>query len=324
MANGTNYKLTKGKNFNYLKEMKKYEVDPAWVGDFVDQMPEQDINNYIERLGLTGKYDDPELGLLGKAGDIKKQVEAGRLKMYAGMPPSMYDAYYDLMSPSQRTTPASKGTAGYYTPRTAPTDTARALINPLQMGYENLDTAPHELGHEMIGHHIGQPKVPDLTLADKIDKGLHGYGLRGSYLTRKQGSKRYGFPADTANYRFKNWQESMYRDEHPYHPMTTDAEFKHSMVDPWLKNLSPEMTDQIAFQEYPMKYKDEATAPPTGGTPTGGDAGVEAVKNVRGWMQKNIPWMKRGEGWLPDNIYKKGNWFGDWNPDLGSIFGGDK
>ena len=26
-------------------------------------------------------------------------------------------------------------------------------------------------------------------------------------------------------------------------------------------------------------------------------------------LKENIPWMKRGEGYIPDNIYKEGSFF---------------
>ena len=203
----------------------------------------------------------------------------------------------------------SNTTGGYHKYRTAPTATARIMINPKITGRAS-DTVPHEFWHEVMGHTLGdEGQVPELSGYDKLDKASKGRLPLGNYITERQAIKKYGDEAP-------NFLKQIY--EKDYHPKTTGVEFERNIGNPWLNNMSPEMRDQIYWQEFPMKHK-EATAPLTGG-----DAGVEAVKNVRGWMKKNIPWMKRGEGWLPDNIYKQGNWFGDWDPNLGKIFFGDQ
>ena len=301
MANGTNYNLTKGKNFYYPKYLKKNEVDPLWIDAFLNTLPQEEGQKYLDDVGLSNKVTD-----------IRKEFDAGRLKMYSGMSEDAYNALGNEGAGISGYRDLSNTTGGYHKYRTAPTDTARIMINPKITGRAS-DTVPHEFWHEVMGHTLGdEGQVPELSGYDKLDKASNGRLPFGNYITERQAIKKYGDEAP-------NFLKQIY--EKDYHPKTTGVEFERNIGDPWLNNMSPEMRDQIYWQEFPMKHKEatEATAPLTGG-----DAGVEAVKNVRGWMKKNIPWMKRGEGWLPDNIYKQGNWFGDWDPNLGKIFFGDQ
>lgn len=302
MANGTNYQLTKGKNFNYPKYLKKNEVDPLWIDAFLNTLPQEEGQKYLDDVGLSNKVTD-----------IREEFDAGRLKMYSGMSTDAYNALGNEGAGISGYRNLSNTTGGYHKYRTAPTDTSRIMINPRIAGRVS-DTVPHEWWHEVMGHTLGDKnQVPELSGYDKADKASRGRLPFGNYPTDRQATKKYGDDAPT-------FLKQIY--EQDYHPKTTGVEFERNIGDPWLNNMNPEMRTQIYDQEFPMKYKNDTTAPTA--PPTGGDAGVEAVKNVRGWMQKNVPWMKRGEGWLPDDIYKQGNWFGDWNPNLGSIFGGDQ
>ena len=299
MANNA-YKMKQGKDYPYPEYLKKSEVSPLWIDAFLNTLPEDTGQKYLDDLGLDSK-----------ATDIRKEFDAGRLKMYANMHHDAYNTYGNTRGGHNHGSDLSKTTGGYYMPRTAPTDTARILINPRYAGRDS-DVVPHEFWHEVMGHTLGDKgRVPELTTYDKADKAARGWLPAGAYPTEKQAHKKYGDDAET-------FLKQIYDKDHPYHPMTTDVEFERNIGKPWLENMPLGMRGQLVDHDFPMKYDNMPSKP------TGGEAGRKAVRGVRGWLQNNVPWIKRGEGWLPDNIYKQGNWFGDWDPNLGDIFFGDQ
>ena len=277
------YKMKKGKNFEYPAYLRPYEVSQSEMNNLLKSMPEKSIDLYME-----------DLGLLGRASDIRNAVTSGRLKMYTGMPEDAYNALYANSVPSEQN--VSSRTAGYYVPRIAATDTARVMINPLNTG--GLDVVPHELGHEILGHGVNEgaryvgdvPKTPDLTKGDKLDRTLRGWSFNQSHPKKPIGG--FKSKADSLEY------NQIYHDH--YHPETTDRDYKEKFADEWFMNMSqgtrlkanmPEM-----FEKRPM--------------PSSLSKPKQAIRSVRGWLQQNVPWISKGEGWLPDDIYKKGSWFG--------------
>jgi len=300
MANGA-YKQTRGKNYDYPKYLRKNEVDPKWVGDFINTLPEEAGQQYLNDLGLLDYTN---------VSNIRKEFDAGRLKMFAGMSSDKYNAYGNR-DPNADFQDYSQTSGAMYLPRSAPDDTARIMINPKITGMQT-DAVPHEFWHELVGHKAdGQPwnegRVPKLSIYDKLDKASRGRLPFGNYPTDRQAINKYGDDAPT-------FLDQIYK--HDYHPKTTDIEFEKNIGDPWLENLSPEIRDQIQWQEFPMKHGNDTQTrsnenPLLAGTvKKDGDV----IKSVRGWIKNTVPWMKRGEGLIPDDIYKQGSWFGSKTP----------
>lgn len=276
------FKMTQGQNFQYPAYLRQYEVSQNEMNNLLKSMPEESIDSYMQ-----------ELGLLGRASDIRNAVTSGRLKMYTGMPESHYNALYQNSVPSEFN--ASDKTGGYYVPRTAMSDTARVMINPSNAG--GIYTLTHELGHEVLGHGVNEggryegdvPKTPDLTPADSLDRKLRGWSLNQSHPRRPLGG-------------FKSVADSLEHNQvynHDYHPHTTDRDFEDKFAKQWFDNMSDGTALKAASPE--LFEKRPKPAPPK--------PAQQAIRSVRGWLKENIPWMKRGEGYIPDNIYKEGSFF---------------
>ena len=274
------YKEIMGKNYKYPAYLKENEVSIDFLKDFANQMPINKINDYTS-----------ELGLLGRASDIKDKVDRGLLKVYSGMSPEKYNAFASSRGGVAGYGDPYKSTGGYHIYRTAADDTSRIMLNPRQAGIYS-DLLPHEFLHEIVGHQIGSKNVPSINLNEKLDKHLHGHNpLTKTFPTEDQLMTKYPSEWSTAH-------KQIY--EKNYHPKTTDAEFNHAVGKHWMRNLNPDMVNKIKYQNFPM-VQDNYVAQ---------NKPKQAIRSVRGWLQQNVPWIKKGEGWLPDNIYKQGSWFG--------------
>ena len=308
MANGA-YKMKQGKDYPYPEYLKESEVSPLWVDAFLNTLPKNTGQKYLDDLGLDSKVTD-----------IRKEFDAGRLKMYANMHHDAYNTYGNTRGVAGYGSDLSKTTGGYYMPRTTATDTSRILINPRYAGRES-DTVPHEFWHEVMGHTLGDKgRVPELTTYDKADKALHGWLPSGAYPTEKQAHKKYGHEAET----FLN---QIYNKD--YHPMTTGIEFEKNIGKPWLANMPLEMRGQLIDHDFPMKYNNDTQIKSNENPLLAGTVKKDGdiIKSVRGWIKNTVPWMKRGEGLIPDDIYKQGSWFGSqgsYDPNNPIIRAGEK
>lgn len=253
------FPLKRGQNFAYPAYLRQYEVSQGEMNNLMNSMPDSSINAYAENLGL-----------LGRASDIRDAVSSGRLKMYTASNDSLdgdsafedaYNAYYQTGSGNYRINNASDFTGGYYMPRLAPTDTARILINP---ELSDIYTVGHEFGHEIFGHKIGTRNVPDID-AD----GMRNFALMGRMGNQfptpnelledaggdtldaiheyKQIYKDHdGFvenPYDTGS-RLKSMAGNILGDKSDfdththYHPDMTDRDFEENFAKQWFDNVN--------------------------------------------------------------------------------------
>lgn len=246
--------------FSYPRYLRQYEVSQREMQNLMNSMPDSSIDAYAENLGL-----------LGRASDIRDAVNSGRLKMYTASNDSLYgdsefekayNAYYRSAPGNYRVTNASDFSGGYYMPRSAPTDTARILINPNNSG--GIYAVPHEFGHEIFGHHIGEHNVPTIN-----EEGMRNFALMGrmgnqfptpNELLEDAGGdtlraiqeykqiygKHDGFvenPYDTGS-RFKSMFGNILGDKSDfdththYHPDMTDRDFEENFAKDWFYNVS--------------------------------------------------------------------------------------
>lgn len=246
--------------FRYPAYLREYEVSQREMNNLMNSMPDSSIDAYAEGLGL-----------LGRASDIRDAVSSGRLKMYTASNDSLdgdsafedaYNAYYQSAPGNYGIDNASEFSGGYYMPRTAPTDTARILINPNNTG--GIYAVPHELGHEIFGHAIGGENVPVVNA-----EGMRNFALMGrmgnqfptpNELLEDAGGdtskaiqeykqiygKHDGFvdnPYDDRS-RLKSMfgnilgDKSDFNTHTHYHPDMTDRDFEENFAKQWFNNVS--------------------------------------------------------------------------------------
>ena len=314
-----------GKRKGKLSKIQEqaYRLDPDWVSRSWSHFPKENFDKY-QRL-----MKKPH-----RASDIQNLFDAQAINMYGGIP----DSTYRRIDNAENQT--NYNSLGFYKPNSPNPD--RSLPDNIYLSPEaSAGTFLHEGAHP-FGHHKDVDTKgyeflnPQDSTAQKIGRTRLGSLLGvGGVKTLDGYIKEYGADAGT-----EQWN-SVHGDS--LHPYTTQTFYDKYYED--TSNVPKSLLDSLNTQTY--KYADnspemqdyrqgirpELENPLLAGTVKKNNwtsnvkKDGDVIKSVRGWIKNTVPWMKRGEGLIPDDIYKQGSWFGNqgsYDPNNAIIQAGEK
>ena len=276
----------KREDLSFLQR-KYHRLDPNFVSRVFSYFPKENFDKFQKKM------KKPQ-----RASDIQNLLDTQAINMYGGIPDSTYRRIDDAQNQSNYN---SLGFYKWNSPNPDKYLPDDIFLSPKAKGHTFL----HELGHPYgshssdVGdyHHLS----PQDHTAQKIGRTKLGTALGiGGIKTKRGYIKEYGEVAG-----LQQWKDVHEKGMHPY---TTQTFYDHKFED--TSNMPQTLLDSLNTQTY--KYHDESPKGQYfrqhGELPPRPEQ--KAIRNVRGWLKNNVPWMKKGEGWLPDNIYKQGSWFG--------------
>ena len=286
MASGHSHNRKMKEELTALQK-KYHRLDPNFVSRAWSYFPKENFDKF------QAKMNKPQ-----RASDIQNLLDTQAINMYGGMP----DSTYRRIDGSEY----QGSSLGFYYPRTTKADSQHPddiFLSPRAKAHTFLHEPAHAYGH----HNYVDGGIPWDYLNPKDDK-LQKFGRTkigsalgiGGVKTLRGYQKEYGKEAGLEQYKDVH--------EKGLHPYTTQTFYDKYYED--TSRMPQSLLDSLDNQLY--KYADNSPdaqyfrqhgeLPPR--------KPVQAIRGVRGWLQQNVPWIKKGEGWLPDNIYKQGSWFG--------------
>ena len=302
--------MSKGK---LSKEQERaYRLDPDFVSRAWSYFPKENFDKYQKKMKKPHR-----------ASDVQNLLDTQSINMYGGIP----DSTYRRIDNSEFT----GSSLGFYKSRSSnpnPSFTDNIYLSPNAKAHTVLHEPPHAFGHHRDVHTKGFDYLnPQDSTAQKIGRtkigsmlGIGGVKTLGGYVNE------YGADAGVDQWNYVHGDS--------LHPYTTQTFYDKYYED--TSNMPQSLLDSLNTQTY--KYADnspEMQAYRQGRQTQSGNpllAGTvkkdgDIIKSVRGWIKNTVPWMKRGEGLIPDDIYKQGSWFGNqgsYDPNNAIIQAGEK
>jgi len=304
------------------KQRKFYRLDPDWVSRSWSHFPKENFDKFQKKM------KKPQ-----RASDIQNLFDAHAINMYGGIP----DSTYRRIDNAENQT--NYNSYGFYRPNSPNPD--RWLPDDIYLSPEAdagtfLHEGAHPFGHHRDVHNKNYEFLnPQDSTAQKIGRtkigsmlGIGGVKTLGGYV------KEYGADAGVDQWNYVHGDS--------LHPYTTQTFYDKYYED--TSNMPKSLLDSLNTQTYKyaenspeaVYFRKHGRLPsdrqisPSGENPL--LAGTvtkkgDAIKSVRGWIKKSLPWMNRGEGLIPDSIYKQGSWFGSkgsYDPNNPIIQAGEK
>ena len=280
--------MAKNKKEELSHEQRQfYKLDPDFVSRAWSYFPKENFDKFQKKM------KKPQ-----RAIEIQNLLDTQSINMYGGIPDSTYRRIDDAQNQSNYN---SLGFYRWNSPNPDKHFPDDIHLSPEAKGHTFLHEPVHAFGthHPDVGdyHHLS----PQDSTAQKIGRTKLGTSLGiGGIKTKRGYIKEYGEYAGLRQYKDVH--------EKGLHPYTTQTFYDKYYED--TSNMPKSLLDSLDTQQY--KYADNTPDAQYfrqhGELPQ--SKPKQAIRSVRGWLQQNVPWIKKGEGWLPDNIYKQGSWFG--------------
>ena len=280
--------MAKNKKEELSHEQRQfYKLDPDFVSRVWSYFPKENFDKFQKKM------KKPQ-----RAIDIQNLLDTQSINMYGGIPDSTYRRIDNAQNQSNYN---SLGFYSFSSPNPNKDNPDNIFLSPKAKGSTFLHEPAHASGshHSDVGdyHHL----APQDSTAQKIGRtkigsmfGIGGVKNLSGYI------KEYGEDAGLRQHKYVH--------EEGLHPYTTQTFYDKYYED--TSNMPQSLLDSLNTQQY--KYADNTSDAQHfrqyGELPQ--SKPTQAIRSVRGWLQQNVPWIKKGEGWLPDNIYKQGSWFG--------------
>ena len=280
-----NHTKNKIEDLSY-KQRQFYKLDPEFVSRAWSYFPKENFDKFQKKM------KKPQ-----RASDIQNLLDTQAINMYGGIP----DTAYRRIDGSK----LGRSSYGFYRPNSPNPDKHLPddiYLSPKAGGHTFLHEPAHAYGYhgDASDEHYSHVNPKDST-AQKIGRtkigsmlGIGGVKSLSGYI------KEYGADAGVDQWNYVHGDS--------LHPYTTQTFYDKYYED--TSDMPQSLLDSLDTQTYKYEkntpdaqyFRKHGELPPS--------KPKQAIRSVRGWLQQNVPWIKKGEGWLPDNIYKQGSWFG--------------